>query len=104
MNQYLCTQDIKIEQDSDKVFSVHSPAHANSSGFSSMEDKRWIDEDAINKNMLSDEDRQECQDSCSFEFPNLETQESTTSDKKSKYAKGCMNKKNGLHKRSNKNG
>lgn len=70
-----------------------------------MEDQEWVDEDEINKNMLSDQDQiEESHDSSSNDLYNLETQESTNSDLKGKWITNHYSKKNGLVKRSNKSG
>lgn len=69
-----------------------------------MEGARWVDEDRIDRNMLSDEDQNESHESCSNDFLNLETQESTNSEPRGKRRKSHGNKKSKLQKRMSKIG
>lgn len=69
-----------------------------------MEGARWVDEDRIDRNMLSDEDQNESHESCSNDFLNLETQESTNSEPRGKRRKCIGNKKSKLQKRMSKIG
>lgn len=69
-----------------------------------MEVAKWVDEDRIDRNMLSDEDQNESHESCYNDFPNLETQESTNSEPRNRSKKAQRKMKTKLQKRASKIG